>query len=167
MRFYTRYYKTLCKNRLIKQGGSPHQCMKLLVIYLSVLKQLLLLVSLLIIFITFQDAVQLQSLIESALLGPNEKEWKAEPRDRPEEFEKWLDAVFFSDKATSKIDNWKDKIFPLVSTRKPEVLENLWKTLNLVCIFLFIYIYIRCLRSRIAELQELLRCRSRHLVAAY
>ncbi|RXW24981.1 hypothetical protein EST38_g912 [Candolleomyces aberdarensis] len=79
------------------------------------------------------DAVQLQSLIESALLGPNEKAWKAETRDRPEEFEKWLDAVFFSDKATSKIDNWKDKIFPLVSTRKPDVLEGLWRILNLNC----------------------------------
>jgi hypothetical protein len=50
----------------------------------------------------------------------------------PEEFEKWVDAQFYSNKASQQIQNWKDLVFPLVSTKKQSVLENVWKFINLV-----------------------------------
>ncbi|KAF6763057.1 hypothetical protein DFP72DRAFT_1030216 [Ephemerocybe angulata] len=76
-------------------------------------------------------AVQLQTILEAAIVGPDEKTWKEEPRSMPEEFEKWVDAYLVSLKATENNKNWKDTIFPLVSTRKKDVLDNMWKTINL------------------------------------
>lgn len=77
-------------------------------------------------------SVQLQSILEAAILGPDEEAWKNEPRTMPEEFEKWVDAQFYSDKATSKFESWKEIIFPLVTTRKKEVLDKMWKQINTV-----------------------------------
>ncbi|KAF6743562.1 hypothetical protein DFP72DRAFT_1052873, partial [Ephemerocybe angulata] len=66
-------------------------------------------------------AVQLQTILESALLGPDEKAWKEEPRHMPEEYERWIDAYL----------KWKDTIFPLSNTAKKEVLDGMWKNISL------------------------------------
>ena len=52
----------------------------------------------------------------------------------PEEFEKWIDAGYFSSEATSleKAGGWKDLTYPLAATRKQEVLDSIWKAINMV-----------------------------------
>ncbi|KAF6743058.1 hypothetical protein DFP72DRAFT_1102787 [Ephemerocybe angulata] len=76
-------------------------------------------------------AVQLQTILESALLGPDEKAWKEEPRHMPEEYERWIDAYLVSIKATENHKKWKDTIFPLSNTAKKEVLDGMWKNISL------------------------------------
>jgi hypothetical protein len=81
-----------------------------------------------------QDAVQLQALLSAPLHGPEGEAWLKEPRKMPEEFEKWVDAQYFSAEATSidKAGGWKDLTYPLAATRKKETLDSIWKTINLV-----------------------------------
>ncbi|TFK23947.1 hypothetical protein FA15DRAFT_620109 [Coprinopsis marcescibilis] len=74
--------------------------------------------------------VELQTILEGPLLGPEGEAWRKEPRAMPEEFEKWVDAQFFSQKASNEVTNWKDFCFPLVATRKKDVMNNIWKTMN-------------------------------------
>ncbi|KAF6743545.1 hypothetical protein DFP72DRAFT_932870 [Ephemerocybe angulata] len=76
-------------------------------------------------------AVQLHTTLEAALLGPDEKAWKDEPRHTPEEYERWVDAYLVSIKATENHKKWKDSIFPLSNTTKKEVLDGMWKNISL------------------------------------
>ena len=56
----------------------------------------------------------------------------------PEEYEKWVDAQIISEEASKHIANYKDVISPLTKTRIKNVLETMWKCVNLVSIlFLF------------------------------
>ncbi|TFK44345.1 hypothetical protein BDQ12DRAFT_672818 [Crucibulum laeve] len=76
-------------------------------------------------------SVELQQILEAALLGPEGEEMKTLPRTMPEEFERWVDAQLFSEKASSEIGNFKDIIFPLEKTKNKAVLDNMWKFINL------------------------------------
>ncbi|KAG2015712.1 hypothetical protein CC2G_008956 [Coprinopsis cinerea AmutBmut pab1-1] len=49
----------------------------------------------------------------------------------PEAFERWIDAGIFSRQASGEIGNWKDLVYPLGATKKKEVLEKIWKGINL------------------------------------
>lgn len=50
----------------------------------------------------------------------------------PEEYEDWVDAQIFSEKASKMYANFKDTIYPLEKTKFAYVLENMWKFVNLV-----------------------------------
>lgn len=76
--------------------------------------------------------VQLQELLESPLSGPEGELWKQLPRDMPEEYEDWVDAQIFSEKASKDISNFKDIIYPLEKTKMRNVLDNMWRLVNLV-----------------------------------
>ncbi|KAI0074642.1 hypothetical protein K474DRAFT_1665173 [Panus rudis PR-1116 ss-1] len=75
--------------------------------------------------------VELQEIIESALLGPDAEKWKQEARQMPDEYEHWVDAQIFSGKASKEVANWKDVIYPLEKTKDKKVLDNMWRLLNL------------------------------------
>ena len=50
----------------------------------------------------------------------------------PEEYDKWIDAQIISEEASKHIANYKDIINPLTKTRNKNVLETMWKCVNLV-----------------------------------
>ena len=75
-------------------------------------------------------SVELQELLAAPLFGPEGDAWKQEQRQMPEEYEKWVDAQLFSEKASNLYANFKDIIFPLEKTRRPNVLDDMWKQIN-------------------------------------
>ncbi|PCH43414.1 hypothetical protein WOLCODRAFT_138330 [Wolfiporia cocos MD-104 SS10] len=77
--------------------------------------------------------VQLQEYLENPLLGPDGKIWKEEPRTMPEDYENWVDAQIFSEKASKMYGNFKNIIYPLDKTKSQTVLDNMWKYINLNC----------------------------------
>ncbi|KAF8623087.1 hypothetical protein AX15_006499 [Amanita polypyramis BW_CC] len=79
----------------------------------------------------FSTSVELYSLLEVALLGPDGHAWKDTPRSMPEEYEKWVDAQLYSDKASDVFGNWKDLIYPLEKTKEQSVLDEMWRQINL------------------------------------
>jgi len=78
--------------------------------------------------------VELQEILSAPLFGPEGDEWKKAPRVMPEVYEKWVDAQILSDKATNMSSNFKDMLFPIEKTRNKNVLDNIWKQINNVCI---------------------------------
>ncbi|KAF8348288.1 hypothetical protein F5887DRAFT_880568 [Amanita rubescens] len=78
----------------------------------------------------FSTSVELQSLLEAGLLGPNEKRWKDTPRVELERYERWLDAHYQSDNASNMYDNWQDLIYPLDNTKEQSVLDEIWRLIN-------------------------------------
>ncbi|KAG5647031.1 hypothetical protein DXG03_001401 [Asterophora parasitica] len=76
-------------------------------------------------------SVELQQLLEAPLAGPDGEVWKSEPRQMPEEYEAWIDAQLYSERASGDCANFKDIIFPLEKTRTKGVLDNMWKYVNL------------------------------------
>ncbi|KAG6920263.1 hypothetical protein DXG01_005032 [Tephrocybe rancida] len=76
-------------------------------------------------------SVELQQLLEAPLAGPEGEAWKAEARQMPADYESWVDAQIFSQKASAKYANYKDVIFPLEKTKTKTVLDNMWKYINL------------------------------------
>ncbi|KAK7035444.1 hypothetical protein VNI00_011737 [Paramarasmius palmivorus] len=75
--------------------------------------------------------VQLQTNLETPLLHPDAKDIVNQPREMPAEFQDWVDAQLYSEVAAQKSASFKDHIFPLERTKKAEVLNNMWKTVNL------------------------------------
>ena len=49
----------------------------------------------------------------------------------PEEYESWIDAQIYSQRASNNI-TFKDLIFPLEKTKHKAVLDSMWKNINLV-----------------------------------
>lgn len=91
--------------------------------------------SLILLPLYWQVTLEIQELLERPLLGPVAASWKNQPRDMPEEYEKWIDAQIISEKASKNITNYKDIIFPLeVRTKQKHVLESMWKCVNLVSV---------------------------------
>ncbi|KZT29034.1 hypothetical protein NEOLEDRAFT_1154103 [Neolentinus lepideus HHB14362 ss-1] len=74
-------------------------------------------------------AVELQDMIESPLLGADSTQLKNSSRQMPEEYEDWIDAQLFSDKAAKDL-SIRNHVFPLEKTRTKSGLEALWKTIN-------------------------------------
>ncbi|EPQ57181.1 hypothetical protein GLOTRDRAFT_39174 [Gloeophyllum trabeum ATCC 11539] len=74
-------------------------------------------------------AVELQDIIEGPLLGLDSTQLKNTPRNMPEEYENWVDAQLFSDKAAKDL-SIKSYVFPLERTKTKQGLEMLWKTIN-------------------------------------
>ncbi|ESK96615.1 hypothetical protein Moror_6835 [Moniliophthora roreri MCA 2997] len=75
--------------------------------------------------------VQLQTYLETPLLHPDAKGIVDQPREMPPEFQEWVDAQLYSEVAAQKSANFKDHIFPLERTKKADVLNNMWKTINM------------------------------------
>lgn len=50
----------------------------------------------------------------------------------PVQYEQWLDAQTLSESASKNYANFKDVIFPLDKTKKRDILDKLWKLVNLV-----------------------------------
>jgi hypothetical protein len=75
--------------------------------------------------------VELQQLLEAPLFGSDGDAWKKELRHMPEEYESWIDAQIYSQRASNSI-TFKDLIFPLEKTRHKAVLDSMWKNINLV-----------------------------------
>lgn len=80
-----------------------------------------------------QVSLELQELLESPLLGPEGEKLRTLPRQMPEQYEKWLDAQIYSKQASESYANFKDLIHPLERIKDPSVLDNMWKSINLVC----------------------------------
>lgn len=76
--------------------------------------------------------MQLLENVETVLLGPEGDKWKSAQREKPENYEKWLDAQWLSGKACEVVANFKDVIFPLEKAKQPVALKNMWKHINLV-----------------------------------
>ncbi|KAF9010573.1 hypothetical protein BDQ17DRAFT_1346459 [Cyathus striatus] len=76
-------------------------------------------------------AIQLQQILDAALLGPDGEKWKKLQRRVPKEYELWMEAQILSDTASSEISNYKDIIYPLEKTRNQGILDNLWNCINL------------------------------------
>lgn len=70
------------------------------------------------------------------MLGPEGDIWKNTSREMPEKFEQWVDAQVYSEKASADYANFKDIIYPLEKTKNKEVLENMWKYVNIVSFWL-------------------------------
>jgi hypothetical protein len=76
--------------------------------------------------------LELQDLLERPLSGPEGDAWKRLPREMPEHYEQWVDAQLYSEMASNKCANFEDIIYPLEKTKNRQVLENMWKYINLV-----------------------------------
>jgi hypothetical protein len=51
----------------------------------------------------------------------------------PEEYEKWVDAQLFSERASREYANFQNLLVPIdVELKKPHVIETIWKFVNLV-----------------------------------
>lgn len=79
-----------------------------------------------------KDTSRLLEILEAALLGPDAEKWKTEPQEKPENYERWLDAQWLSGSACANVANFKDVIYPLDKAKTPAVLKNMWKFVNLV-----------------------------------
>lgn len=79
-----------------------------------------------------QVSLELQELLESPLLGPQGEKLKSLPRQMPEQYDRWLDAQIYSNKASESYANLKDLVNPLERTKDASVLDNMWKSINLV-----------------------------------
>ncbi|KJA27891.1 hypothetical protein HYPSUDRAFT_35071 [Hypholoma sublateritium FD-334 SS-4] len=75
-------------------------------------------------------SVELQELLEAPLFGSGGETWKKQPRQMPEEYESWVDAQLFSEKASNLFATFKDMIFPLERTRNKSVLDRMWKQID-------------------------------------
>jgi hypothetical protein len=84
------------------------------------------------IFTFLQVTVELQDMLEGPLIGPGGEQWKQSPREMPEQYEKWVDAQLFSERAANEFPNSKNVLWPLEETKKAPVLENMWKHVNRV-----------------------------------
>ena len=76
--------------------------------------------------------LELQERLERPLLGPGAAAWKDQAREMPEEYDKWVDAQIASEEASKHIANYKDVIKPLTKTKNKNVLETMWKCVDLV-----------------------------------
>ncbi|KAJ4483176.1 hypothetical protein J3R30DRAFT_3697951 [Lentinula aciculospora] len=75
-------------------------------------------------------SVQLQQILETPLLSPNGKVWKAEVRQKYGPYEKWVAAQLYSQIASDGWTNFKEMVFPLHFTKAKDVLNIVWKTIN-------------------------------------
>jgi len=73
-----------------------------------------------------KECVEMHQLLEVPLLIPEADEWKEELWQMPQEFDAWRDAQMMSLKASEKIRNIQDVVFPLAKTFRKAVLDNLW-----------------------------------------
>ena len=84
-----------------------------------------------------QMTVQLAELLDSPLLGPEGDAWKKsfyEQRPpKPDDFEAWADAQIFSLEAVQEYPKFKEMIYPLAEAKNKNVIQDLWKFVNLVC----------------------------------
>ena len=72
------------------------------------------------------------AIVEAPLLGPEGEVLKRLPHKMPDDYETWIDAQLFSAKASQQYANYKDVIFPLEKTKSKQILDTLWRYVNLV-----------------------------------
>ncbi|KIM45307.1 hypothetical protein M413DRAFT_441989 [Hebeloma cylindrosporum] len=75
-------------------------------------------------------SLELQELLEAPLFGAEGEAWKQQPRQMPEEYESWVDAQIYSERASNMIANFKDVFISLDKTRNKTVLDNIWNQMN-------------------------------------
>ena len=84
-----------------------------------------------------QMTVQLAELLDSPLVGPEGDAWKKSFNEqhppKPEDFEAWADAQIFSLEAVQEYPKFKEMIYPLTEAKNKNVIQDLWKFVNLVC----------------------------------
>ena len=77
--------------------------------------------------------MQLLELLEPPLLNPEGAVWKKQARQMPEEYEAWVDAQIFSEKASKEYANYQNLLIPIdTELKKPAVVQTVWKYINLV-----------------------------------
>ena len=74
--------------------------------------------------------IELQELLEGPLLAANAATLKNEPREMPDEYEKWVDAQIISEEASKHIDTFQGLVNPLTKTRTKSGLDSVWKSIN-------------------------------------
>lgn len=53
----------------------------------------------------------------------------------PEEYEAWVDAQIFSEKASSQYASFKDMVYPLEKTKNRKYLDEMWTQIDKVSVF--------------------------------
>ena len=84
--------------------------------------------------IMLQALLKLQDMLERPLKGPEGKAIEAEPRQMPEVYELWVDAQLLSQVALEDTTSFRSLLLPLSNLKKKDVLANIWKYINLVCL---------------------------------
>jgi hypothetical protein len=72
------------------------------------------------------------AIVEAPLLGTEGEALKKLPHDMPGDYETWINAQLFSSKASQQYANYKDVIFPLERAKTKQVLDTMWRYVNLV-----------------------------------
>uniref|UniRef100_A0A8H8CPI7 Uncharacterized protein n=1 Tax=Psilocybe cubensis TaxID=181762 RepID=A0A8H8CPI7_PSICU len=76
------------------------------------------------------NCVELQEILSAPLFGPEGEAWLKSPRQMPDEYEAWIDAQIYSSRASELFSSFKDTIYPLERTRRPEVIDKLWNQID-------------------------------------
>lgn len=71
-------------------------------------------------------------MLENPLAGPQGEVWRNTVPPYTEDFDAYLDAEWFSIKASKDNARWREHVNPLTKTKDPNVLQSLWKDINLV-----------------------------------
>jgi hypothetical protein len=76
--------------------------------------------------------VSLQQLLEAPLHHPDMAVWKDESRQKPAEFDQWLDAQRVSLMAAEYSPSLHNHVFPLSKAKNTQNLETVWRIVNMV-----------------------------------
>ncbi|KAI0645959.1 hypothetical protein C8Q79DRAFT_967138 [Trametes meyenii] len=76
------------------------------------------------------NIIELQSMLEGILYGPESEQWEKETRQMPESYENWVDAQIFSQEASELWPFYVDTVYPLDNTRKMGVLKTVWDIID-------------------------------------
>ncbi|KAK2464212.1 hypothetical protein APHAL10511_003669 [Amanita phalloides] len=79
----------------------------------------------------FSTSVELHSLLEAVLLGREEGQWKATPRNEQTRYTDWLSAHLHSANASDMYGNWEDMVYPLENIKRQLTLDEIWRLINL------------------------------------
>ncbi|EKM80649.1 hypothetical protein AGABI1DRAFT_105632 [Agaricus bisporus var. burnettii JB137-S8] len=72
------------------------------------------------------ECVELQQILEMAMLTPEAKDWGSEGVELPTVFDEWKHAHILSSKAVEEYSNFKDLVYPLTRSFKKIVLNQIW-----------------------------------------
>ena len=72
------------------------------------------------------------TIVGAPLLGAEGETLKKLPLGMPDEYETWVDAQFFSIKASQQYANYENVIFPLKRAKNKQTLDTMWRYVNLV-----------------------------------
>lgn len=79
-----------------------------------------------------QVILDLQHLLEKPLQGPDGEAWKAETRQKSEDYLAWEDAQINSTNILEVLKSMKDNFYPLEKMKRAPLLQKLWERIDLV-----------------------------------